>query len=324
MASGDELPSELNALIETISTSLANTTSTLPTTVPDALNGLSLLALKNNLLLSYLQNLSLLTLSKLSHPEFTLQTPESQSIIWNLVQDRIHLEKGVQPLETKIGYQIRKLLRAADEGASNTTIVSGQKDESLLFKPNPSALVSATPAIAIESSSEAFYRPPRISSTALPTARSESGPRRNKVLEEFISQTELSNAPTPVPSVGSNVAGIGARNTYKTTRHKDVEQYEEENFIRLPSNIMKDKKGRRERGGGLQEFGGEDWSGLQRIGKGKWDFGKPEGKVERSRKRGFDEGFGGGGEEVTAQAFEKRKKVLENRRLKKKQKGGKR
>ena len=320
MASGDELPSELNALIETISASLASTTSTLPTTVPDAPNGLSLLTLKNNLLLSYLQNLSLLTISKLSHPEFTLQTPESQSIIWNLVQDRVHLEKGVQPLETKIGYQIRKLLRAADESASATNNIASQKDESLLFKPNPAALVAATPVAATDSS-EAVYRPPRISSTALPTSRAD-GPRRNKVLEEFISQTELSNAPTPLPSVGSNVAGIGARNTYNTTRHKDVEQYEEENFIRLPSNIMKEKKGRRERGAGLQEFGGEDWSGLQRIGKGKWDFGKREGKVERSRKRGFEEGIGGG-EEVTGQAFEKRKKILEGRKMKK-QKGGKR
>lgn len=291
MATSDELPSELNALIETISSSLANTTSCLPTTVPDAPNGLSLLTLKNNLLLSYLQNLSLLTISKLSHPELTLQTPESQSIIWNLIQDRVHLEKGVQPLETKIGYQIRKLLRAADTSATNTT-PSGENDGSLLFKPNPSALVSANPVDNTDPS-EAIYRPPKISSTALPTARAE-GPRRNKVLEEFIAQTELSNAPTPLPSIGSNLAGIGARNTYKTTRHKDVEQYEEENFIRLPSNIMKEKKGRKERGG-MQEFGGEDWSGLQRIGMGKWDFGKREGKVERSRKRGFEEGFGGRG-----------------------------
>jgi U3 small nucleolar ribonucleoprotein protein LCP5 len=320
MAASDDLPSELNALIETISSSLANTTSSLPTTVPDAPNGLSLLTLKNNLLLSYLQSLSLLTISKLSHPEFTLQTPESQSIIWNLIQDRVHLEKGVQPLETKIGYQIRKLLRAADDPSNMKTSASREKDESLLFKPNPAALVSAAPAADTETS-EAVYRPPKISSTALPTARAE-GPRRNKVLEEFIAQTELSNAPTPLPSIGSNLAGIGARNTYKTTRHKDVEQYEEENFIRLPSTIMKEKKGRKERGG-MQEFGGEDWSGLQRIGMGKWDFGKREGRVERSRKRGFEEGVGGTGEEVSGQAFEKRKKVLEGRKMRK-QKGAKR
>jgi U3 small nucleolar ribonucleoprotein protein LCP5 len=310
-----DLPSELNALLETISTSLSSTTSVLPTSIPPTPNGLSLLDLKNNLLLSYIQNLSLLILSKLNNPQFTLQTPESQKMIWNLISDRVHLEKGVIPLETKIGYQIRKLIRAAEDTNTNT---STTKDDNLKFKPNPSALVSAAPVDTAEEAG--VYKPPRISSTKIPTTRNEDGPRRNKVLEEFISSSDLNNAPTALPSIGTNVAGIGGRNMYKTVRNADVERYEEENFIRLPANIGKEKtKGKKARGG-MDGFGGEDWSGLDRIGKGGWEFGKKEGKVERSRKRTFDEG---GGEDVTGREFEKRKKTLQDRKFRKSQKGGK-
>ena len=314
----EELPSELNALLETISTAIASATSALPTSVPSTPNGLSLLDLKNNLLLSYIQNLSLLTLSKLNDPTFSLQNPESQDIIWNLIEDRVYLEKGVAPLETKLGYQIRKLIRAADDNKPNSTT----KDENLRFKPNPSTLISAT--ADVPAAADAVYRPPRISSTTLPVSRSEAEPRRNRVLEEFISSSSLSAAPTPLPSIGSNVAGIGARNTYKTSRHTDVERYEEENFIRLPANIGKEKKKGKQQRGGMEGFGGEDWSGLDRIGKGSWEFGKREGKVERSRKRGFEEGSADTGEKVTGREFEKRKKVLQDRKMKKKSRGGKR
>jgi len=148
---------------------------------------------------------------------------------------------------------------------------------------------------------------------ALPS-RDRDGPRRNKVLEEFISTSSLSGAPTPLPSVGSNVAGIGARNTFKTSRNRDVEEYEEENFLRLPANIGKEKGRKRERGG-MEGLGGEGWSGLDRIGRGKWDFGTKEGKVERSRKRGVEDSVGG--EDITGRAFEKRKKSVQTRKSRK-------
>lgn len=300
MSAGQELPSELNALLEAMSSALQSSASTLPTAVPSAPNGLSLLDLKNNLLLSYIQNLAFLTLSKLDSPTFTLQTPGSQSVLWNLIQDRVHLEKGVAPLEAKMGYQIRKLIRAADESSQTP------KDENLRFKPNPAALVSATPDPSLA------YKPPKISSAAPPGSRTEEGPRRNKVLEEFISSS-LNTAPTELPSVGSNVAGIGSRNRYKTSQNDDIQRYEEENFIRLPTNIGKEKrKGRKERGV-MDGFGGEDWAGLDRIGRGGWEFAKRAGKVERGKKREYDEG--GVGEIVTGQAFERRKKILLDRKM---------
>ena len=229
----------------------------------------------------------------------------------------MYLEKGVAPLELKLGYQIRKLIRAArDSGA----------DENLRFKPNPAALVeSSTKEI---SEKTGVYKPPRISSTALPTSRDGAGPRRNKVLEEFISSS-LVTAPTAIPSVGSNVSGITGRNAYKTSRNDDIEQYEEENFIRLPANIGKDKeKGKKRRArDALQGLGGEDWSGLEKLGTGDWRFGHGEGKLERSRKRGFHESVNSGAvrdDGVSGREFEKRKKVLQNRKFKTKHRGGKR
>ena len=313
----DDLPSDLHALLETITTGLSSASSVLPQAAPETPHGLSLLDLKSSILLSYLQNLSLLTLSKLSNPSLSLQTPESERLLWNLVQDRMYLEKGVAPLELKLGYQIRKLIRAArDSGA----------DENLRFKPNPAALVeSSTKEI---SEKTGVYKPPRISSTALPTSRDGAGPRRNKVLEEFISSS-LVTAPTAIPSVGSNVSGITGRNAYKTSRNDDIEQYEEENFNRLPANIGKDKeKGKKRRArDALQGLGGEDWSGLEKLGTGDWRFGHGEGKLERSRKRGFHESVNSGAvrdDGVSGREFEKRKKVLQNRKFKTKHRGGKR
>src|SRR5436305_14944015 len=102
MATSDDLASKVNALLETIASSLSATEDALPTTFPSTPNGLSLLDLKNVLLLSYIENLVLLILSKLESPTFTFQNPDSQKIIWNLIQDRIYLEKEVFTLENKI------------------------------------------------------------------------------------------------------------------------------------------------------------------------------------------------------------------------------
>jgi hypothetical protein len=133
----------------------------------------------------------------------------------------------------------------------------------------------------------------------------------------------MNGVPTPLPSIGTDVAGIGAWNTYKTRRHTDISQYEEENFIRLPVHIGKEKhKGWKERGG-MEGLGGEDLSGLDHKGAGKWDFGKKEGKVERSRKRRLDESAGTG-ESITGRDFEKRKKTLQERGMRKKHRGAKR
>ena len=111
----NSMSSMLSSLIESLST----TASTLRdnedsfTSQPD---GISLLDVKNNLLLSYLQNLAFLILFKLrniSESEDGAQGLQ-QSVVKKLVELRVYLEKGVRPLEGKLKYQIDSVLRAVE------------------------------------------------------------------------------------------------------------------------------------------------------------------------------------------------------------------
>jgi hypothetical protein len=61
------------------------------------------------------------------------------------------------------------------------------QDVALPFKPNPSTLVADTKDADVEG---AVYRSPRIASTTIPTTRTD-GPKRNNVLDEFITSSDL-------------------------------------------------------------------------------------------------------------------------------------
>ncbi len=102
----------------TITDSLTSAIDGLPSTesfVPPS-EGLSLLDTKNELLFSYLQNLVLLILYKICNhrisPEVSGQDagPSHEDIVKNLVTLRLYLEKGVRPLESRLKYQLDKLL----------------------------------------------------------------------------------------------------------------------------------------------------------------------------------------------------------------------
>lgn len=79
-------------------------------------NGISLLDVKNELLLSYLHNVVFLVLVKLRSG--SLDGAKSgggvgSEVVKDLVKLRLLLEKGVKPLETKLKYQIDKVVAAA-------------------------------------------------------------------------------------------------------------------------------------------------------------------------------------------------------------------
>ncbi|KAJ2363168.1 hypothetical protein IW150_006810, partial [Coemansia sp. RSA 2607] len=69
--------------------------------------GVSFLEVKQHTLLSYLSNLSFVTLLKLHG-----QAIEGHEAVWQLIEDRTVLEK-MKPLEQRLKYQIDKLLRTA-------------------------------------------------------------------------------------------------------------------------------------------------------------------------------------------------------------------
>jgi len=91
--------------------------------------GLSILELKNNLMLEYLTNLSYVALRKTEGMKI-----EGEQAIERLVTSRTVLEK-IRPIEQKLKYQIDKAIKVADSGQVSA------KDP-MNFKANPAALMS--------------------------------------------------------------------------------------------------------------------------------------------------------------------------------------
>jgi len=201
----------ISTTLQTLTTSLDSTLSSLPSPSDSASinapkNGISLLDVKNDLLLSYLHNLSLLALLRFKSIPFT-----DHSAIDELVKLRLLLERGVKPLEQKLKYQIDKVILAAatkddeeldvpktnsrgrlpDASDASDTDSEASEDESeqeaerrksllattapapsdLAHRPNPSSLILANksdkPAGASRSV-DGIYKPPRIAATVMP------------------------------------------------------------------------------------------------------------------------------------------------------------
>lgn len=113
----------LPALLSTLTSALESATA--PAEVTISSQGLSLLNTKNELFLSYLENLVFLILVKLQHysqdineAKVPLQSSEMhRSTVERLAELSLYLEKGVRPLENRLKYQVDKVVRAADEAS---------------------------------------------------------------------------------------------------------------------------------------------------------------------------------------------------------------
>ncbi|MCJ1381404.1 hypothetical protein MMC17_004514 [Xylographa soralifera] len=119
----------LETLLSSLTTSLNSATASLPeaSDIAPPSDGISLLDTKNELLLSYLQNLVFLIVLKLrdvsnssgEHGNQGNSVGESDSIrdevVKKLVELRVYLEKGAKPLEGRLRYQIDKVVRAAED-----------------------------------------------------------------------------------------------------------------------------------------------------------------------------------------------------------------
>lgn len=116
-------------LMSTLTESLDSALQSVPesTVIVPPKDGISLFDIKNDLLLSYLQNLVFLIIIKLREgidsPARDGDDPASPSIaeqvVTKLVELRVYLEKGVRPLEGRLKYQIDKVVKAADDAARN-------------------------------------------------------------------------------------------------------------------------------------------------------------------------------------------------------------
>ncbi|KAI9891998.1 MAG: hypothetical protein M1814_002193 [Vezdaea aestivalis] len=336
-------PPSKASLLTTLTNSLLSAQTSLPnsSSLTPPKEGLSLLDTKSELLLSYLQTLVFLLLSRFRQqqsPSPSLSDPSDDSILKTLVHLRLLLEKGVRPLEARLKYQVDKVLLAAAEADRSTTLQSTQttkphsqkphqrgSDSEASASPPPPPSTVATKADELlyvsklasqklqpaqlsglhepNNNTTGVYRPPRVQATSLPTPQDQRKAQRSRTLDEFVT-AEFSTGPVAEPSVGTRIEKGGRVGKSERGRREERERtdYEEGNFVRLPEV----KKGRRDRD--VVGYGGEEWGfgglgrGADRIGRLTGGGGKKGGK-----RRMESEGKGVGiGERV-----EKRRRVLE-------------
>ncbi|TVY39715.1 Uncharacterized protein LOCC1_G004703 [Lachnellula occidentalis] len=291
-----------SALLESLTQALSSaseSTKRLSAPIPPK-DGISLLDVKNELFLSYLQNLVFLIVLKLRNRKSSSSDDEEEvesldeHVVSKLVELQVYLEKGVRPLENRLKYQIDKVLRAAEdskqiEGASkpktNRKLArdddgSEEEDDAELdngaaldqiddqqHMPNPTAFARVAPsADDTESARDGVYKPPRIQATAMPTTtgpREKTDKQANKsaTLEEFVN-TELSAAPFAEPSIGTTTIAGGRRRKSEKQLNIEAErkEYEEKNYVRLPKESKKERA--KNKGGKDAGYGGEEWRGL--------------------------------------------------------------
>lgn len=92
--------------------------------------GISLLEVKNNLLLSYITNVTYIIYRKLSGGSLK----DEESVVDFLTEIRTVLEK-IRPIDHKLKYQIDKLVKTANTGKLN-------EHDPLRYKPNPGNMVN--------------------------------------------------------------------------------------------------------------------------------------------------------------------------------------
>ncbi|KAJ8326584.1 hypothetical protein BDEG_24861 [Batrachochytrium dendrobatidis JEL423] len=237
-----EVRSRIAPLIENVKNGKTQTT-----------HGVSLLEVRVHSLLSYITNLSYLSLLKLNG-----RSIQNHPVVDRLIELRTVLEK-TKPLEQKLAYQIDKLVKAAamDEDGEKMAYDLGDDDamikNPLSFKPNPSALLGAsdkTDAQSKQSKDElgGVYRPPRVAPMRYDDSSHAQHGRLSQQFKDKASrsrllgdlQTEFDDRPEEVDAEGTGYGARGATITKEDEKLREREEFEEENFIRL--NLSKKDK----------------------------------------------------------------------------------
>lgn len=256
------------------------------------LEGVSLLALKNNALVSYLDNLALIALSHITRleKENEISEEERSKLIKQSIVQRVTLEKGVKPLEKKLNYQLDKMVRSynrmenddknietkikekdeQDENEDDSDSDSDSDEDETNYKPDAVALAKMTNDKSKPKEkdlSKEKYKPPRVSAMAPPKSmkdpdQKDKNTRQQKLqsMEEYL--REQSDTPTLETSIGSTIIDHGrggVKTQHDRNKEKRIQDYEESNFTRLPQNQTKKTFQQRQRDM-KNHFGGEDWS----------------------------------------------------------------
>ncbi|KAK0627457.1 Sas10/Utp3/C1D family-domain-containing protein [Immersiella caudata] len=254
----------LPALLDSLTKSLSSALEAAPklSTIESPKDGISLLDVKNELLLSYLQNLVFLILLKLRQTKNGAAEDQELDdlVVKKLVELRLYLEKGTRPLEDKLRYQIDKMLRAADDveraakaaeetakagepgSESESGSEEGSDDEdaghggSLNARklpgmqraaPNLTGFAQEKEVTGVGRSSDGsgVYKPPRIAATSMPTTErreKKEGKKMKSAVMDEFVADELSAVPVAQPSIGTTIAQGGRK--IKTERERRVEE----------------------------------------------------------------------------------------------------
>lgn len=234
----------------------------------------SLLNLKNSLLSSYLNNLVLIILGRLE-TVLTKREKKREKInelraksVKGCIVLRCGLEKGVKTLEKNLEYQFNKMVRVYNRfSVEKNTDLKEQADE-LDFKPNIESLEQTNKTKGSEFSENEeseSYVPPRITPAHPPTQdayeqkkiNSKKRQQRLRSMEEYIEENH--DAPVFEPSIGKDIdqKGFQIGDDYTKRKVKEIEEYEENNYTRLPGSVT--KKVLKKKRNNQDYFGGEDW-----------------------------------------------------------------
>ncbi|KUJ16993.1 uncharacterized protein LY89DRAFT_684980 [Mollisia scopiformis] len=317
MSTKTSIPALLDNLQQAL-VSASESTERIRTPIPPK-DGISLLDVKNELFLSYLQNLVFLIILKLRHHKGDIEEQDEgldDSVVKKLVELQVHLEKGVRPLESKLKYQIDKVLRAADDAKriEDATLVqkngtrrpgvedgSSEEDEDgdsdaeslegsslkateiddLQYRPNPSSFVRPAGTTETEAngrSGNGVYKPPRIQATAMPT----TGPREKEARRPNKSATLDEFVNTELSSAPLAEPSIGSTivsggRRSKSEKEKKEEQERREYEERNYVRLPKETKKERAKNGGRKDAG---------YGGEEWrGLGEGIDRIERLTKR---------------------------------------
>jgi U3 small nucleolar ribonucleoprotein protein LCP5 len=195
----------------------------------------SLLTLKNQLLLSYCLNLAFYFYLKADGKRV-----KDHPVIQTLVELRLYLEK-LKPIEQKLKYQIDKLVKA--------TVTSSAQDDPLRYKPNPHnlALDSNGQAHDGDDDESNIYKAPKIAPVFFDEEPGAEDRRRkaaekvrkraasSRVMQELV--TEMTDRPEEVADAGNMLEAAANRDK----QWEDRIRAEEEMMLRLPMT-RKDKQ----------------------------------------------------------------------------------
>lgn len=188
-------PTTLPALLTSLTQSLTLSQEVTPNiaAIEHQKDGISLLDVKNELLLSYLQNLAFLILLKLRNAKAEDDTTETtdvdEAVRSKLVELRLFLEKGARPLEEKLRFSIERFLRAAEDAQRE------EKDRKHRLE-HPDESESGSEDSESDSNNEDEAAPP---SKAMPhrPGKSAAAPRFGALIDDVAARTAQRNAGGP-------------------------------------------------------------------------------------------------------------------------------